>query len=665
MEKYEELIYNKISGNKSLLITAPTGTGKSTYIPVLLNKRFADCTVALIQPRRLAVLNIYSFLKDKIHHLNYKIRHSFREHKNGKITIMTDGMFIKDVINGKTYDIVIVDEVHERSIRIEFVLMWLRKVKINKVIFMSATVEDTDIERYFKCERLDLNVKGFSAKVFYESEAVSDYLISAYYKIKSILMGKYKNEEEKSKKNGSIIKKEVKDVLVFLPGEEDILELKKMLKRLGLDAITVYGNVNYDFITKKKDIKDSEEREVREKIPFCKKMYASSSGESPRRVILATNIAETSITIPNVKYVIDSGVQKTKIFKDVNFMGIQKISKESADQRKGRCNRITDGICFRLYTKEEYDNFEKMVPEIAKCDISDFILWMCVMKMDFLKWKFLVYPRRESVKRAMEFLIGIGAICISENEGNERESDDEENIRNVSMGSLINKCDQKNRKNNLKKEMENKNVIIQISRYGRKLLEYPLDAKLSNFFRISNDLSCGRCCAKIISLINEENFNFLVNSKKRDILSLLDLMDAFLQEESDGIENQYCDFKNKLDPFGNNLIEDKVKIFDHFKFCQDNQINMKALKRCVLTNKQLQRRAKGSLSQNIEKAFSESFKHNLSVLQKDGSYKMKSGLCVFIHPNSYFFNKRAKRIVFFDVLCTSKFYVKIVGRYID
>ncbi|ELA47583.1 hypothetical protein VCUG_00906 [Vavraia culicis subsp. floridensis] len=681
MDAYEDLIYNKILENKYLLITAPTGTGKSTYIPTLISRRFPTYTVAIIQPRRLAVLNIYTYLKHRIRHLNYRIKHSRKEHKDGKITLMTDGMFIKDIMSGKKYDMIIVDEVHERSVRIEFVLMWMKTVNVKKAIFMSATVDDCDVERYFGCERVDLRIKGFRAHVFYEKEAVSDYLIAAYYKIKGILTGMDVGSEKDGTANKRKEKLEllgglqaskaknvacVRDILVFLPGEDDILELKRMLKRLGVDAVAVHSSTNYEHITSSSR-KDGYDRERQDE---CRE--DTNKTELPARIILATNIAETSVTIPNVRYVVDTGVHKTKIFKNVNFMGAQRISRESADQRKGRCNRLADGVCYRLYTEDEYNNMSKMVPEIMRCDLSDVVLWMCAMGMDVLKWAFLVYPRRENVKRAIEFLTEIEAVCVlkSEKKVKERDTKKENELRNVAHG--MHNC-QEVKKQRDKKECADghsrgsvDNFTIKITSYGLKLVTYPLDAKLSNFMHTANDLSCGKLCAKIVSLINEENCNFLVNPKKYDILSLLDLMNAFLQENDSGAYNQYLMKQDAApDPYGDTLIDGTERTFDKLKFCKDNQLNIRALQRCALTNNQLQKRAKGVLVQNVERAFSKSFKHNLSVLQKDGSYKMRSGQSVYVHPSSYFFNKRVKKIVFVDVLCTSKFYVRVVGRYLE
>lgn len=689
MEKYEHLIYDKILKNKYLMITAPTGTGKSTYIPTLIHKRFSDYTVALIQPRRLAVQNIYSFLKSRIHHLSYKIRHAHRYHRDGKITIMTDGMFIKDIMGGKKYDIVIVDEVHERSMRIEFILMWLKSANVKKSIFMSATVDDDDIEQYFGCERLDLQIKGYGVSLIYEKEAVCDYIVAAYYKVKNILMNydranglydltktdkkqknamrdihesnkkkiKQKNKEDDAvkdihesnkKKTRQKNKKDdaAKDILVFLPGEEDILELKKMLKRLCVDAIAVYSNNNYHHIIKREYRSTSVEEQL----------------DKPQtRVILATNIAETSITIPNVKYVIDTGVHKTKIFKNVNFLGIQRISKESSDQRKGRCNRTTDGICYRLYREEEYTKMTKMVPEILRCDLCDILLWMCAVQMDILRCKFLVYPSKTNVKKGLEFLLKIGAVLITCND-----IQNEKRIDHTCQTKSAKKTEQKLLNGRIEQKTSTlTNCFVKITSYGIKLLGYPLDVKLSNFLQISNDLGCGKICAKIVSLINEENYNFLVSPKKSDILSLLDLMNAYLQENSEHDQNQYIKTKTKENIFNDTddaLIENNETHFDKIRFCVDNKINIKAMRRCSLTNNQLQKRASGTQIENIERAFYLSFNHNTAVLLTNGCYELSDGLHVYIHPSSYFFNKRLKKIVFVDVLCTSKPYARIVGR---
>lgn len=613
MEKYEKLIASKIHKNPCILLTAPTGTGKSTFIPQLIEKHFSNMKVAFIQPRRLAVLNIFHFLQNKMK-ISYKIRHAKKIKKDAQIIIMTDGIFIREIMAGKKYDFVIIDEIHERSIRTEFIMLYLKQSPVHKLLLMSATVTSTDIENFFNCKRIDLKINNFHAKVYYENENVPDYLVASYYRIKKILLNESKN------------KSKIKDVLVFLPGEEEILEMKKMLKRLGIDPFLVYSSITYVADQKNKNNNLQKLFQKREDNEF--------------NVILATNIAETSITIPNIKYVIDTGVHRTKIFKNVNYIGLRQISKESADQRKGRCNRITDGICYRLYTQNVYDTMENMVPEIQRCDIADFLLWMLSLNMKLFHVDFLTYPFKENVKNALEFLIQINALKMIQNKS--YTNDDFKNIINS------------------KKIIE---FEPQITNFGLEILKYPLDVKLANFLQISNNYSCGIPAAKIIALMNEENHNFLIKPQTYDLLSLHDLINMYLDEEVEGIVNQYTK-KICENTFSEDLIDTKEKLFDKYKFCKENKINIKVLDRCILTFNQLKQKAYGNILENLEKAFSDSFQHNLSILQNDSSYLTEYGRIVFIHPSSYFFKKRVKKIVFADILCTTKAYVRIVGRFL-
>lgn len=607
---------------------------------------------------------------------------------------MTDGLFIKEILSGKTYDFVIVDEVHERSLRTEFILLYLQKNKFEKLIFMSATVTSTEIETFYKCKRINLRIKGYRSEVFYEKEPVPDYLFAAYYRIKKIIISELHNENPSTR-----------DILVFLPGEEDILEMKKMLKRLGINAILVYSNATYDtdkdqrFLTEKRykntrycnpkkydgsfnneeeniqtyetyssnknktktsSIKDQVDTEYSSN---KKKRMTANSYEDDKikplqteeffqndlenlfvkredkdlKVILATNIAETSITIPNIKYVIDSGLQKTKIFHNINYMGIQEISKESAEQRKGRCNRIADGICYRLYTEKNFAHLKSMIPEMMRCNISDLFLWLLSVGIDPLRTNFISKPSKKTALMAYEFLFEIGAIKM---------------VKKQEQHSLLKRF-----------EKTLNQMLISITSYGKELIKYPLDVSLAHFQIIANKMSCGLIAAKIIALVSEENHNFLLKPMKSDILSLLDLFNIFLDEE-DGVPNQYNPQVANLDPT-DELIETKKECFDKFHFLRKNKINISALKRAALTFKQLSTSATGKVTQNIEKAFSDSYKHNLTLSQPDGSYKTMDGTTLFIHPSSFFFRKKMKKIVFVDVLCTNKPYMRIIGRFIE
>lgn len=671
MDSYKEKILKTIDNNKVTLIVSPTGTGKSTIIPSMLLNHYKNKRICLIQPRRLAVLNIYNYLKNKIK-INYKIRHFKNIQKDSRLTIMTDGMFIKEILNSKNlfYDIIIIDEVHERSLRIEFIMMYLKYCEVFKVVLMSATVfklenskenssninmidkenTNTGLENFFNPKKLILKIKSHKLQIFYEKEPVNDYILASYLKIKEII--------QKEKNNPSR-----KDILVFLPGEEEIMELKEMLKRIGINGIPCLSRTIYDTV----DLKENEITQCKKenKSPEKTSIGANSidnflnnlfkNNNTNLKVILSTNVAETSITIPNIKYVIDSGIQKIKIFKnDINYLGYCKISKESADQRTGRCNRIGMGICYRLYTQETYKNMENLKPEILKSDLCDFLLWISQIEMNVLTVNFISYPTRACVKKGISFLMEIGALSMVKN--NEKKE----------LKCRINKIYDKIGFTRNKNHIENENYFFRITNYGKKLLKYPFDTKYAHFLETSNKLKCGILAAKIISLISEENYNFLIKNDKMDIFCLLELMNSYLK-----YMNYDSDPIKKIDDFyEKDIIYDKIENEQNLKkdsnfisYLKEKKINISALKRAFLSFKQIQSFCMGNNLNNLEKAFSIAFKHNLSFFN-DGSYK-KGDEKVFVEPKSYFFKKRIKKIVFVDVVCKEKAYCRIVGRFIE
>lgn len=608
IKEHEKELIEKLKISEPLIICGPTGSGKSTQVPQILYKMFPEKKVAFIQPRRVATTSIFNFLKSKIP-ISYKIRHQKEINKDSKITIMTDGVFLAECLNNQNnYDVVIVDEVHERSVRTELILAILRSSK-TKIILMSATIDIEKLKNYFKAEVFSFKGFMYPLYLFYETEPVDDYILSSFMKVKRILESRnedfddFLDFESKHKKleifgdtkilkstnqifksSKKLIKDEEveipedkklennssKDILIFLPGEEDINDLQKLLKRIPyIEVFKMHSTMS-----------DSHQSRIFRKSDNIK-------------VILSTNICETSVTIPGVKYVIDCGLCKSKIFKKINYFGISKISKESADQRLGRANRTGPGVCYRLYTKEKYLSLERNMPEIQICNLDYFILYFSKMHKNFLNFNFLDFPFLENVKVSVMRLQKIGAIEVKEK--------------------------------------------LFITNYGKKLLKYPLDIMVAHFLEKCDENGAGIPGAILASLFSLENFNFLENARSSGLEDLEYLHNIFIR-----------------------YLEDEDKEL----FCKTNKVPLKGMERAELIYKQISKKVNGKNFNKIPKIFSDCFAFNAGIKQKDGSYLINDEIKVFINPCSYYFDKRANKVVFLDILCTNKIYAKIVGKYI-
>lgn len=577
IKRYKSQILSTIQSSKYTLISGPTGCGKSTYIPYILN----HYKTIIIEPRRIAVQNLYNTMKDYID-VGYRMRFSHKN-INAKCLIMTDGYFINQFINKKVdCEILIMDEIHERSVRCDFIMGMIIHMYFfdAKVVFMSATINYKVINKYFgNVGIVKIKTKGYKQDIFYEDEPCSDYVFESYVKVKHIL--NLENEKRKMAREiddifGSHDKlDEHRDVLIFMPGEDDINDLYKLVRKLPqVRPYKIFSSLD-----------DNEQSKIFEKSELMK-------------VIISTNICETSLTIPGIRYVIDSGLMKEKYYNGINYFGIRAIGKDNANQRAGRCNRMCDGICYRLYTRETYDKMQYSVPEIVKADLTFVVLAMLALKIDIISFNFMTFPNKENVKCALKFLYNIHAIRIDSS--------------------------------------------IEITNYGKKVLENPFDVHLSHFFQICKKRRIEHVGAIIIAMVSQDNYNFIDRNKKAYRSDLEALSTTFIEYYNSTDRREFCKIRGMSSkPLERALFLYK-KITKQIPVCDEHQLI------------------------DLEWAFCEAFKSNVAVRCEDGSYNMIGrDIQIFIHPSSQLFKTHAKKIVFLDVFATSKNYARIINKYTD
>ncbi len=400
-----------ISNNQVVIIAGSTGCGKTTQLAkICLDLGLG--THGLIghtQPRRIAVTSIAERLAKELLLTNisdakafsvisHQIRFKNTATKDTYVKVMTDGILLAEISHDKLlhkYDTIIIDEAHERSLNIDFLLGYLKKILPKrpdlKVIITSATIDTQSFSKYFNnAPILEIEGATYPIQILYKDYDKSDNEPSLHKNpmYNAVYIG---IKDLQSYARG--------DVLIFLSGERDIKELSNFL----------YEQQNIDNTLIKAKI-----------LPLYSKLSIEQQQQifHPKddlRIILATNIAETSITVPRIKYVIDTGLARIKRYsfrQKIEQLNIEKISQASANQRAGRCGRTSNGICIRLYSIEDFNAREAFTaPEIQRISLSNVVLKMLALKLgDIKNFDFLQAPSSKSISDAYLTLFELGAL---------------------------------------------------------------------------------------------------------------------------------------------------------------------------------------------------------------------------------------------------------------
>ncbi|WP_237363552.1 ATP-dependent RNA helicase HrpA [Vibrio marisflavi] len=392
-------IADAISNNQVVIIAGETGSGKTTQIPKICVElgRGKYGLIGHTQPRRLAARSVANRIAEEMKcslgsSVGYKVRFNDQVSESTQVKLMTDGILLAEIQHDRylnQYDTIIIDEAHERSLNIDFILGYLKELMPRrpdlKIIITSATIDPERFSKHFKnAPIIEVSGRTYPVETRYKplkGEDDSD---------RDQLEGIFDAVDE-------LCDEGLGDILIFMNGEREI--------RDTADALS------------KRNLRDTEI------VPLYARLSAGEQNKifqphSGRRIVLATNVAETSLTVPGIKYVIDPGTARISRYSyrtKVQRLPIEPISQASANQRKGRCGRVEEGICIRLYSEEDFESRPEFTdPEILRTNLASVILQMTSIGLgDIQAFPFVEAPDNKNIQDGVRLLEELGAISAT------------------------------------------------------------------------------------------------------------------------------------------------------------------------------------------------------------------------------------------------------------
>ncbi|MGB8855673.1 MAG: ATP-dependent RNA helicase HrpA [Burkholderiales bacterium] len=398
INEQKKIIADAITNNQIVIICGETGSGKTTQIPkiCLELKRGAAGFIGCTQPRRIAARSVASRLADELRielgqAVGYKVRFTDKTKADSYIKVMTDGILLAETHSDRdlaAYDTIIIDEAHERSLNIDFLLGYVKQLAARradlKIIITSATIDAERFSKHFDgAPVVEVSGRLYPVEVCYrpleQDEGTEEGDINS-----GILAAV---DELWSLGNSG-------DVLVFLPGEREIREAAEALRKHhppGVEILPLYARLS-----------------AAEQDRVFKPAGA-------RRIVLATNVAETSLTVPGIRYVIDTGharLLRYSVRNKVDMLQVENISQAAAKQRSGRCGRVANGVAIRLYTEEDFNAREAFTPpEILRTSLAGVILKMAALNLgDVENFPFIDSPSSRAITDGYLLLAELNAV---------------------------------------------------------------------------------------------------------------------------------------------------------------------------------------------------------------------------------------------------------------
>lgn len=407
-----EEIMAAIAAHQVVIVCGETGSGKTTQLPkIALALGRGKCNappgqgrlIGHTQPRRIAASSVAKRIAEELKSplgevVGFKVRFQDRLSRNASVKLMTDGILLAETQTDpllKAYDTLIIDEAHERSLNIDFLLGYLRQILPRrpdlKVIVTSATIDADRFAQHFKSDKGPAPVLYVSGRMFPVEQRWRPYEESRDYGLNEAIADGVDELWRDPRQGG--------DILVFLPGEREIREAADHLR----------GHLQHQPVLRDAQV-----------LPLFARLSQAEQDEifvlrGKRRIVLATNVAETSLTVPGIRYVIDAGTARVKRYSlrsKVEQLLVEPISQAAANQRAGRCGRVADGICIRLYGEDDFNGRPRFTdPEILRSSLAGVILRMKSLHLGEVEdFPFVEAPSRRAITDGYQLLNELGAV---------------------------------------------------------------------------------------------------------------------------------------------------------------------------------------------------------------------------------------------------------------
>lgn len=394
IDNHKDDILTAIQDHQVVVIAGDTGSGKTTRIPQYC-RELEHCQQGIIgctQPRRLAAVSVAARVGEEVGDtslVNYKIRFHDHTTERTQIKFMTDGILLAETKNDpllKKYSILIIDEAHERNLNIDFLLGYLKRILEKrqdlKLVITSATIDTASFAQHFdKAPVISIEGRTFPVELRYDPlpEDEEEYLDHCTEAVRTLFQ-----------------KDRPGDTLIFLPTEKDIRSCCDLLQKAFplTEVLPLFGR-----------LQGSDQRRI----------FQPCSAGKIAKIVVATNVAETSITVPGIRYVIDSGLARLTYYNvrsKTTSLPIRRVSQASCNQRMGRCGRVGPGICVRLYSEDDFNARDEFtLPEIKRSNLADVLLQMSSLRLgDPGKFPFVDPPASNAIREGYRILSELGAV---------------------------------------------------------------------------------------------------------------------------------------------------------------------------------------------------------------------------------------------------------------
>ena len=471
--QYADKLIEAIQNNQIIIVAGETGSGKTTQLPqiAMLAGRGLTGMIGHTQPRRLAARSVSQRIAEEVgeklgQSIGFKVRFNEQGSNDSIVRLMTDGILLAELTNDRylnKYDTIIIDEAHERSLNIDFIMGYLKTIVKKrpdlKIIITSATLDVNRFSDYFNGAPIfEVEGRSFPVEVIYrpisemtiggsDDDDFDDFEENLPRAVVQAVEECFHDAESKGHPEHA-------DILIFASTELEIRELQETLQKFGpkhTQVLTLYARLA---------------------LAEQQKIFNPSGGG--RRIIIATNVAETALTVPNIRYVIDSGFARISRYNyrsRVQRLPIEAISQPAANQRKGRCGRIAPGVCIRLFSEEDFlSRPEFTEPEIKRTNLASVILQMQSLGLGSVEeFDFIEPPDHRLVNDGRKLLIELGAM-------------NEPTQNNLKANSTLSQREDRgdlNKKNPLQSPFVKGGLKSELTKIGLQMAKMPIDPRLA------------------------------------------------------------------------------------------------------------------------------------------------------------------------------------------